>query len=160
MHRVIAVLKITSLSQPDKIWDSAEHLIYTSQDRDLMKKYIKGLKKDLKIKINMRDYKIVSDEMLSFDRKSVIHLFCGPLWIFRYHFKHLWKPHEDKGIWKTELLVEEDVVDIGKPFLSLLKDYTQVKNLDGFKWRRMQSFRGGKHGFTSGTKRKKEKLKK
>ena len=159
MHRVIAVLKITSLTQPDKIWDSAEHLIYTSQDRDLMKKYFKGLNKDLKIKVNMNNYKIISDETLSFDRKSVIHLFCGPLWIFRYDLKHLWKPHEDKGIWKTELLVEEDVVDIGKPFLSLLKLVTQVRNLDGSKWERMQTFKGAKHG-SRRTIRKKEKLKK
>ena len=89
--------------------------------------------------------------MLTRDRKSVIYLYLGPKWIWKYDLKHLWKSHEDIGIWKAEVIAEEVVSDIGKPFLNLLKNYKQVTNSE---WEKMQTFRGAKHGLKRPTKKK------
>ena len=69
MDKVLIILKIISLLHPNKVWDNASHLIYLSQDRKLMKKYLKGLKKDVGIKTNLKNYKIITNQMLTRDRK-------------------------------------------------------------------------------------------
>ena len=102
----------------------------------------------------MRNYKMITNEMLTLDKKSVLYLFCGLRWILKYDLKHLWKPHEDKGIWKTELLIEEHIGTIGKPFLDLLNNYIPKTYGRNKKLEKMQTFRGAKQGLSRNNKKR------
>jgi hypothetical protein len=108
MEKVFIILKIISLLHPNKVWDKVSHFLYTTQDREIMKQYRKSKLFSVNFDIKKRD--LTSTDMLSIDRKSVVNLYVGPKYLWNHTFKNLWKPHEDKGIWKVEVLTEEKII--------------------------------------------------
>ena len=118
MEKVFIMLKMISLLYPNKVWDKVSHFLYTTQDREIMKQYRKSklfsgkaIKKKISLeKFYLKEIGFTSTDMLSIDRKSVVNLYVGPKYLWNHTFKNIWKPHEDKGIWKVEVLTKEKIV--------------------------------------------------
>ena len=78
MDKVLILIKLISLLHPSKLWDTNSHFIFTHQDRELMKQYLKQSKK-IGLQKLLRKVNLIDHDFLSQSRKEVYHLYIGPL---------------------------------------------------------------------------------
>lgn len=113
MDKVLILIKLISLLYPKKSWDTNSHFIFTHQDRQLMKEYLKSAKK-MGFHKMLRKVNLIDHDFLSYEKGEVYHLYIGPKYIWDHDYKMLWKPHEDKGIWKVEEVFNEKISHVPK----------------------------------------------
>ena len=103
MQGKVKIFKLTSKQFPDKVWDTPNHFVFTTESRQVAKddkKFQKETNYDYYKQADLGGYYV--ELFLSDDKKSLYKIEVCNDELHEYNYEHYYKPHIEQNIWNVE----------------------------------------------------------
>lgn len=134
MQGKIKLFKLTSKQYPDKIWDTVNHFVYTTESREVVKedkKFAKETNYNYGRQVDLGGY--FCEIFLSDDKKALYKLEVCNDELHDYNMKHYYQPHVDKNVWQVEEVFS--VTNDGKNIKALARIFERAVT-EYVKWKK------------------------
>lgn len=127
MQGKIKLFKLTSEQYPDKVWDTVNHFVYTTESREVAredKKFVQETNYNYARQVDLGGY--YCELFLDDDKKALYKLEVCNDELHDYNMKHYYQPHVDKGIWQVEEVLSFN--NDGKNIKALARIFARAKS--------------------------------